>query len=178
VERALSVDLGPSGEPATTHPLEEREMLKPSQMFVAAAAVALVTAVTAAGAPVLTGPGTIQVTSKLAKQTHVDQGKRGPSAGDVDFYREVIFNKKITPNPIGHSDVSCTSTGTGSMHCNGTFLMPKGKLVVGGVIASRRTYVLAVLGGTGLYDNVRGTLTVSPLGKSANQWAVLFKLGV
>jgi hypothetical protein len=153
-------------------------MPKHIKMFVAAGSVTLVAALTAAGATALTGPGTISVTSTLAKHTYVDVGKAGPSAGDGHFYREQIFNKRITPKSIGHADMSCTSTGTGSMNCNGTYLMPKGKLVVGGVIGSRRAYVIAVVGGTGIYDNVRGTLTVGPLGKNAGQSTVLFKLGV
>ena|SRR5436190_4385674 len=151
-------------------------MSKYAQLLVVAFAIALVSAITASGSPALSGPGTIRVTSTLAKHTHVDLGTSGPGAGDVDFYRERIYNKRITPHPIGHSDVTCTSTGTGSSSCLGTYLLPKGKLVVGGVIASHRAYVLAVLGGTGLYDNARGSLTVHPINKRESE--VLFKLGI
>ena len=42
------------------------------------------------------------------------------------------------------------------MNCIGTYFLPKGKIMVGGVIASRLFYELAVIGGTGLYDNVAG----------------------
>jgi hypothetical protein len=151
-------------------------MPKHAQLLAVAIGVALTTAMTASGSTTLSGPGTIRVTSTVEKHTYVDLGKKGPSAGDVDFYRELIYNKRITSRPIGHSDVTCTSTGSGSSNCNGTYLMPKGKIVVGGVIGSHRAYVLAVLGGTGLYDNVRGSLTVHPLTKSEAE--ALFKLGV
>lgn len=151
-------------------------MPRHAQMLAAALVIALAGAVTASGSRTLAGPGTIRVTGTLAKHTYVDLGARGHGAGDVDFYRELIFNKRITPKPIGHSDVSCTSTGSGSSNCTGTYLLPKGKIVVGGVIASHRAYVLAVLGGTGLYDNARGSLTVRPLTKSTS--SVLFKLRV
>jgi len=167
---------------ASNHPTAEEIDMSRNAMLRAASAVGallfVIVLTSAAAAPTLNAPGTIQVTTKLAKHTHVNVGSRGPSAGDLDFYRELIYNKKITPNPIGHSDMTCTSTGTGSMNCNGTYLMPKGKLVVGGVIASRRANVLAVLGGTGLYENAHGTLSVHALGKSVNQWAVVFTLGI
>ena len=78
-----------------------------------------------------------------------------------------LFNKRITPISIGHSDITCIDTGTGSSNCTGTYFLPKGKIMVEGVIASRLFYELAVIGGTGLYDNVRGTLTVTYLGGSA-----------
>ena len=105
-------------------------------------------------------------------------GKRGPGAGDFDFYRQLLFNKGITVDPIGHSDLTCINTGTGSENCTGTYFLPKGKIMVGGVIASRLFYELAVIGGTGLYDNVRGTVTVTYLGGSPAHEFLVFRLGI
>ena len=48
--------------------------------------------------------------------------------------------------------------------------------MVGGVIGSRLFYELAVLGGTGLYNNVRGTMTATNLGGSPAQEFLLFRL--
>ena len=101
------------------------------------------------------------------KRIHVDGGSPGRGAGDLDFYRELLFNKGITPTPIGHSDITCINTGTGSLNCSGTYFLPKGKIMVGGVIASRLFYELAVVGGTRLYENARGTLTATSLGRFA-----------
>ena len=58
---------------------------------------------------------------------------------------------------------SCARSSTASARgvCRGTYVLPKGELVVGGSILYRQFYDLAVLGGTGLYDNARGTLTVT-----------------
>ena len=47
--------------------------------------------------------------------------------------------------------------------------------MVNGVIASRLFYELAVFGGTGIYDNVRGTLTVTYLGGLPAQEFLLFR---
>jgi hypothetical protein len=155
-------------------------------MFVVAAAAVLVLVGSAASTTSLTTPGTIRVTDRLSKHIHVrlvkqvqvDGRTKGSRAGDLDFYRQVLFNKGITPVSIGHSDITCVNTGTGSFNCNGTYFLPKGKIMVNGVIASRLFYELAVVGGTGLYDNVRGTLTVTYLGGAPAREFLLFRLGI
>src|SRR5213592_2339363 len=74
---------------------------------VAAAGGALAVVATASSSPSLTGPGTIRVTDRLVKHIHVDGGEHGRGAGDLDFYRELLYNRGITPEPIGHSDITC-----------------------------------------------------------------------
>jgi hypothetical protein len=143
-----------------------------------AAAALLTLAATASGSNALDTPGSIRITDRLVKHTHVDEGKRGLGAGDLDFYRQLLFNRGITTSPIGHSDLTCVNTGTGSSNCTGTYFLPRGKIMVGGVIASRLFYELAVFGGTGIYDNVRGTLTVTYLGGAPAHEFLLFRLGI
>jgi len=138
--------------------------------------IALVVAVAASGGDSLTAPGTIRITDSLVKRTSVDGGEPGRGAGDIDFYRQRLFNKRITATSIGHSDITCVNTGTGSSNCTGTYFLPKGKIMVGGVIGSRLLYELAVLGGTGLYDNVRGTMTATNLGGKPAKEFLLFRL--
>jgi hypothetical protein len=145
---------------------------------IATAGGALAVAATAGSSVVLTGPGTIRITDRLVKHIHVDSGPRGKGAGDQDFYRELLFNRGITPEPIGHSDIACTSTGTGSSNCSGTYFLPKGKLMVAGVLASRLFYELAVIGGTRLYENARGTLTGTALGGTPRHEFLIFRLTV
>lgn len=139
---------------------------------------ALVVATGASASAALTGPGTIRITDRQVEHIHVDGGRPGKGAGDEDFYRELLFNRGITPNPIGHSDVMCTSTGTGSSNCSGTYFLPKGKLMVDGVRASRLFYELAVIGGTRFYENARGTLTGIALGGSPRHELLSFRLSV
>ena len=118
------------------------------------------------------------VTDRLVKHIHVRGPDKRTHAGDLDFYRQQLFNKGITPTPIGHSDLTCTNTGTGSMNCSGTYFLPKGKIMVGGVIASRLFYELAVMGGTGIYDNVRGNVVATFLGGVPAREFLLFRLGI
>jgi hypothetical protein len=154
------------------------QMVNRMVISVAAAGGALAVASTAAGSGMLAGPGTIRVTDTLVKHIHVDGGARGRGAGDLNFYRELLYNRGITPTPIGHSDVMCTATGTGSYNCSGTYFLPKGKIMVEGVLASRLFYELAVVGGTRLYENARGTLTGTALGGSPRHEFLLFRLVV
>jgi hypothetical protein len=148
-----------------------------ARLAVAAAAFA-VAAIPALPAQALDQPGTIKVTSRLVKHIHVDGSVKTTNAGNLDFYREQLFNKGITPSPIGHSDSTCVNTGTGSQSCTATYFLPKGKIMVSGVIASRLFYELAVIGGTGLYDNARGTVTVTFLGGKPAKEFLVFRLGI
>jgi hypothetical protein len=153
-------------------------MAKWIKITICACGITIASAAITAASFALTGPGTIRVTDKLVKQIHVDGGLPGRGAGDIEFYRQQLYNKGITSEPIGHSDITCTNTGTGSMNCTATYFLPKGKIMVAGVVASRLFYVLAVIGGTGLYDNVRGTLTATYLGGAPSKEFLLFRLVV
>jgi hypothetical protein len=144
----------------------------------AASVVLLVNAGTASASPSLSGPGAIRITDRLVKHLHVDGGVHGHGAGDVDFYRWLLLTKGASPKPIGHSDLTCINTGTGSENCSGTYFLPRGKIMVAGVIASRFIYQLAVIGGTALYDNARGTLIATYLGGNPPREFLLFRLVV
>jgi hypothetical protein len=154
------------------------QMVNRLMISIAAAGGALAVVAATGASPTLIGPGTIRVTDRLVKHIHVDGGEHGRGAGDLDFYRELLYNRGITPSPIGHSDIMCTSTGTGSASCNGTYFLPKGKLMVAGVLASRLFYELAVVGGTRLYENARGTLTGTALGGTPRHEFLIFRLSV
>lgn len=148
------------------------------RMLVCGLATALVLGGTAAAAPRLTGPGTIRITSREVANTRVDLGKEGLSPGDMDIIREQLFNTRITPKAIGHAEIVCTYTVKTSRHCQGTFFLPQGKIVVGGPIYFRQLYELAVIGGTGLYDNVRGSVTVTTTSSKPHREVLIFRLTV
>jgi hypothetical protein len=109
-----------------------------------------------------TGPATIRITNREVKVTRIDVGVRGTSPGDTEIVAQQLFNRRVTPKPIGHSELVCTFVDSKRERvCRGTYVLPRGKLVVGGSLAYRQFYDLAVLGGTGLYDNARGSVTVT-----------------
>ncbi len=130
------------------------------------------------GSPALSAPGVIRITS-LDIQVMVDNRgavSRGP--GDVLLIRQLLFNTRITKHAIGHADLVCTYTSARSRQCNGTYVLPRGKIVVSGAIRFREFYELAVVGGTRLYDNVRGSLTVTLLTRKPRREILLFRLVV
>jgi hypothetical protein len=136
--------------------------LRPIAVVCAGGAV-LVTVLVVSGAQALNAPGTITVQGEEIRHAHLDIGKKGSSVGDLDVYTSLIYNKRITPRAIGRATMSCTAVSLSEQNCSATYVLPKGEIVVQGVIGSRLIYQLAVVGGTGLYDNVRGSLTVTSL---------------
>ncbi len=130
---------------------------------VTVAAVSLSATLALSGAEALTGPGVITISAVGARHTHLDQGEAGSGVGDVDVYVARLYNKRITPKSIGRVTMLCTVVAPSSQSCTATYVLPRGSIVAEGVIGSRLIYALAVAGGTGLYDNVRGSLTVTSL---------------
>ena len=123
-----------------------------------------------------TGPATIRITDRELAVSRVDVGLRGTSPGDTEIIR-VRLRERVTENTIGHAELVCTFVDNArSRVCRGTYVLPKGKIVVGGSILYRQFYDLAVLGGTGLYDNARGTLTVTRTHRKPVRNLVVFRL--
>jgi hypothetical protein len=125
----------------------------------------LVTVLVVSGAQALNNPGTITVAGQEIRRAHIDIGKDGRSVGDLDVYTSLIYNRRITPRSIGRGTMSCTAIGISGQNCSATYVLPKGSIVVQGVIGSRLFYQLAVVGGTGLYNNVKGSLTVTSVSR-------------
>lgn len=128
------------------------------------------------GSDAATGPGVIRITGKQIRYNRVDVGSHGRSPGDTEIATQLLYNQNITPKSLGHSELVCTFTVGTSRNCNATVFLPRGKLVVGGSIFARQFYQLAILGGTGLYDNVRGTLTVTRTGENPRRELMIFRL--
>jgi hypothetical protein len=108
----------------------------------------------------VTGPATIRITSREISRVRIDLGRPGRGAGDTEIVRQNLFNKRIRSTPIGYSEFVCTLTTATTRACTVTIFLPRGRLIAGGSIQYQDLYELAVLGGTRLYDNARGTMTV------------------
>ena len=130
----------------------------------------------AAGSGAATGPSTIRITSRETSRVRVDLGQPGRGVGDTEVVRQNLFNKRIRSKPIGFSEYVCTFTTPTTRACNVTIFLPKGRLVAGGSIQYQELYELAVLGGTRLYDNARGTLTVIRTTRRPRRQILLFRL--
>ena len=140
--------------------------------------LALLTGSVTQGSPELTGPGTVRITSLDVKVSLVNRGAPSRGAGDVLLIRQLLFNKAIRKAPIGHSDLVCTYTGHKARQCSGTYSLPRGNIVVAGSLRFRDFYKLAIVGGTEIYDNVRGTLTATMYSRRPRREILLFRLVV
>lgn len=107
-----------------------------------------------------TGPEFIRISDRQFAYSRVDNGPRGRSPGDQEIIFDKLFNRRITPKPIGSARFLCTFTTGRTRTCIATFDLPRGEVVATGTVRFRQFYDLAITGGTGLYDNARGTLTI------------------
>jgi hypothetical protein len=153
--------------------------MKKALIVTAALAVfALVTGSVTSGSSELAGPGTIKVTSRQIGVTYNDTGSRGRGPGDLVLIRELLYNKGIRRAPIGHSEMVCTYTGVRWQQCSGTYFLPRGKIVVAGSLRYRDFFKLAIVGGTDIYDNVRGSVSATTYARSPRKAILIFRLTV
>lgn len=153
-------------------------MKRTLQFGVALTGLALFVIAVAPASQALDRPGTIRITTREVAHRIMDQGRPGRGPGDVEIIRSLLYNKGVTPRAIGHGEVVCTFTGRRSRVCNGTYFLPRGKIVVAGALVFRQFYEFAVLGGTGLYNNVQGSLTVTTTTPKPRRDILTFRLVV
>ena len=155
-----------------------------SLLLAVAASAAAASASTVLASSELVGPGTIRVTTREVTRQVVDLGITGASAGDLLIRSALLYNKGLTTHAIGHEEIVCTFLGTGSAFgegsrkCVASFFLPRGELVAEGVAHNLFIYELPVIGGTGIYSNVRGTLTITFLGNGPRRELLLFRLTI
>jgi len=123
-----------------------------------------------------TGPATVRVTARQIETAAVDVGRTGRSPGDQELRTSLLYNLRVTPKSIGEYQLACTFVRGQSRICRGTISLPKGDIVVGGSASHIAIYELAVLGGTALYDNARGAVTVTRLGTKPTRELLLVRL--
>ncbi len=100
----------------------------------------------------------------------------GGVAGSTELVRQRLYKPGVTGKPIGRADVVCTYLDDRERSCTGTYFLPKGTLIVAGALETRLLYEIAIVGGTGLFDNARGTLTVTSTHLSPRREVLLFRL--
>ena len=150
-------------------------MKKPLIVFAALATFALVTGSVTFGSGEVT-PGVIKLTSKEIERSVINRGSPNRSPGDVVVIRQLLFNKGIRKAPIGHTDMVCTYTGNRSRQCNGTYSLPRGKIIVSGSVRYWEFYKLAIVGGTDLYSDVRGSETATLYARGPRREILVFRL--
>jgi hypothetical protein len=123
-----------------------------------------------------TGPATIRITDVQTNHVLVDEGAPGRSPGDVEIIRESLYNRRVRSKPIGTADVVCRMLGGNRRMCNASYALPKGMLVTSGAIGNRLLYEVAIVGGTELYANARGSLVVTTTSLNPRRQVLVFRL--
>jgi Allene oxide cyclase barrel like domain len=112
----------------------------------------------------ITQPETLVLNDETIKEGNVDVGKPGFGPGD-----SFMFVDKLTDpadgSVVGKAHGSCTFELQQWAYCQaGAVITDRGQIVVDGFIKGSdgpSTFDLAVTGGTGEFDNVRGSLEVA-----------------
>ncbi len=127
------------------------------------------------GAAGSTGPAQIRITD-IQVSDRVIRPANGGRAGTIETVRQQLYNPSLSRHPIGRSLIVCTWSDTSDRMCTGSYILPKGSLVVNGSLQSRLLYELPVVGGTGLFDNARGSLTVTATHLRPRHEVLVFRL--
>ena len=143
-------------------------------LMAAAAGAAVATAAGAiAAVDATTPPGVIRVTDVQVGFRTVGGAPGRPGA--VEIVQQRLHKPPIT-HAIGRGDLLCTYLDRRGRQCNGTYSLPRGKIIVAGMVSSRLLCEFAVVGGTGIYDNARGTLTVTSTSLRPRREVLVFRL--
>jgi len=122
-----------------------------------------------------TGPAQIRITDIQVTYRLVHPANGGVP-GSVETIMQQLYNPSLSPKPIGRGVMTCTFVDPHDRTCVATYVLPKGTLVVTGALQSRLFYEMPIVGGTGLYDNARGTLTVTATHLRPRHEVLLFRL--
>ena len=90
----------------------------------------------------------------------VDIGKKGDSTGDVFTFHNAVYDETDTTK-VGGDNGMCVRENPkkGTWECWWTTTLAEGQITVEGPYSdTAATSTFAVTGGTGLYENVRGTM--------------------
>jgi hypothetical protein len=142
-------------------------------LFAAAAGAAVATGVAAVKLPAGTGPAVIRITDVQVAFKRI--GSPAGKTGEIEIVQQRLYNPRIS-HPIGRGDLVCTYLNRRARQCTATYSLPRGKISVVGAIDSRLLYTVAIVGGTGLYDNARGTLTTTATRLSPRREVLVFRL--
>jgi hypothetical protein len=116
----------------------------------------------------VTAPVTITVFEHSAHDHVVDVGKKGDSTGDILTFHNNVFDGTDTAK-AGTNQGQCVreSPKAGTWECWWTTSLDGGQITVEGPFSDTSNTVFAVTGGTGLYENVRGSMQVEAINGGA-----------
>ncbi len=114
----------------------------------------------------ITGPVTITVVEHATTDKVIDVGKTGDSTGDILTFHNNLYDATDT-SQVGTDQGQCVreSPKAGTWECWWTTSLANGQITIEGpYLDASNTVLAAVTGGTGLYENARGSMAASCAG--------------
>ena len=108
----------------------------------------------------ITAPTSFTVVEHGTTDKVVDVGKKGDSTGDIYTYHNDLYDETDTTK-VGSDSGICIreSPKAGTWECMWTEILADGQITAEGPYSdSASSWTYAVTGGTGLYENVRGSV--------------------
>jgi hypothetical protein len=126
-----------------------------------AAIVAGATLASAAGDQIVTAPMKVKVIEHATTDVVIDTGRRGDTSGDLLTWHNAVFNADDTKK-AGHDQGDCIriDPAQGTWECRWVTWVPGGSITVEGPFYDTRDNVIAITGGTGMFQNARGTMNL------------------
>ena len=116
-----------------------------------------------------TGPAVVRLTD-LQQSLAI----HGDGVGGVQIASLRLFGSSA--HAVGQGVLTCMTVSKTQRSCLGSYVLPRGMIETSGLLNSRLLYTAAITGGTGLYDNARGTLTVTAKQIRPRREILLFRL--
>ena len=121
-----------------------------------------------------TGPAVVRLTDLQSALTTTPGNPNG--LGSVEIATLKLFGSSVRSRPIGQGVLTCMWLSKKQRSCSGSYILPRGMIETSGLLNSRLLYTAAITGGTGFYDNARGTLTVTAKGLRPRREILIFRL--
>jgi len=124
----------------------------------------------------VTGAMTVTVIEHATTDRVFDMGKAGDSTGDLLTFHNKVYDETDT-TVAGNDQGACVrmSPKAGTWECNWTTYLADGQITVQGPFYDTRDSTLAILGGTGTYENARGSMDLEAMEGGA-EYAFVFNL--
>ena len=141
-----------------------------------AAIVVGATIASSASDKIVTKPMKVKVIEHATTDIVINTGHKGDSTGDLLTWHNVVFNAADTKR-AGHDQGDCIriNPAQGTWECRWTTWVPGGTITVEGPFYDTHDNTIAITGGTGLFKNARGTMTLVARG-GGTEYAFIFNV--
>lgn len=122
------------------------------------------------------GTTDLHVIDHSSQEAFLDVPPAGTSLGDQFYFNDPVFDASNVKQ-IGTDQGICFSmVRNHANECHWTTYLPEGQITVEGPFDFPADSTLAILGGTGSYQNARGTMTLHSRDAQGSQFDFIFHL--